>query len=500
MISLIDRARGALLGMAVGEAMGSPLEGLTPEMIEKKAPRIKGFLHPSKTQPSFRVGEFFRAVYEDETQAALAVTEALVRRNGFDIEIFRVQLEELGRPISGNVFGCYRRARRNFRSAVRKMLQGEVWIKCGAHTAGSGAASRGVPLGVWFHDQPAERTRACVEATLITHLDPRACAATAAISEMVALALRSEAAIVKPEEFIAAASEGARRAEDLVAEKYSSALRPGFAGALHQFSEAMALLPELLDLDVDEAFVRIVAMADGKGSRPINLATRGFSLTAVTTAIYFFLTGYESYEDTLLDTISEGGNTDTLGCLVGGLLGALLGEREIPEEWRETMKNAKAVALRGEAMVSKDARNSLAPLVLSEAPLVKPCGKDGKKQRDSRGPGGRDGSFRPRGPSRGGPPRGRDRGGPPPRRGPPGRPPYRDSLDRRDGPPPDRRGPPRGGDRPPYRPADRGAPGPARDGYAPRDPAPRRPLSPPPPSRPPLRRPIRDPDRDREDS
>jgi ADP-ribosylglycohydrolase len=108
MISLIDRARGALLGMAVGEAMGSPLDGLTPEVIEQKASRIKGFLNPVHTQPAARVGEFFRAVYEDETQAALAVTEALVRRNGFDIEMFKSQLEELGRPIAGNPFGMAR--------------------------------------------------------------------------------------------------------------------------------------------------------------------------------------------------------------------------------------------------------------------------------------------------------------------------------------------------------------------------------------------------------
>jgi hypothetical protein len=247
-------------------------------------------------------------------------------------------------------------------------------------------------------------------------------------------------------------------------------LRPGFEPALHQFSEAMAFLPQIIDLDVDEAFVRIVAMAEGKGSRPISLATRGFSLTAVTTAIYFFLTGFDSYEETLLDTISEGGNTDTLGCLVGGLLGAMLGESAIPREWRESLKNANAVALRGEAMVSREARNSLSPLVLSEAPLFKPCGRDRNKGGHGQRGGPPRGGDRQGRDYRGHPPRGGDRGGSD-RRGPPGRGPYRERDDR------DRRGPPSRGPRPggpPRRGPDRRPPPDGRPGFGPRDQGPRR--------------------------
>ena len=43
-MDVLDRARGALLGMAVGEALGAPLEGLEPEMIEEKIGKITGYL------------------------------------------------------------------------------------------------------------------------------------------------------------------------------------------------------------------------------------------------------------------------------------------------------------------------------------------------------------------------------------------------------------------------------------------------------------------------
>ena len=403
-MNMIDRARGAFLGMAIGEALGAPLEGLTPEEIESKAGRVTGFVQASRTQPSHRARRMRRALYEDETQVALAVSEALVRRGGFDANVFKGQLEELGRPIEGNIFGCFRNPRRNFRAAVRRMLAGEDWKACGVSTAGSGAASRGIPLGAWFREDPEGRTKACIEAALLTHLDPRACAATATIADLVALALVTDPDAMEPKDFVEAAIAGARRAEDLLESEYASVLRPGYEHALHQFSECLALLNEILDLDVDEAFGRIVATAADKGSRPITLATRGFSLTAVITAIYFFLTGHDSFEETVLDTVCEGGSTDTLGCLVGGLCGALQGEAKIPEIWRRELKNSDHVAKRGEAMVNQEVHAALGSLVLVEGQLTAVReSSGGRGRRGSRGGGAR-------GPRRGGPPRGGPRG------------------------------------------------------------------------------------------
>jgi hypothetical protein len=114
-MDILDRATGALMGMAVGEALGAPLEGLSPDEIEQKVGRVRGFLDAADTQPKHRSGYFAHSAYEDETQAALATAETLVRNDGFKVEQLKSRLEELGQPVDGNVFGCYRRAQLSHR-------------------------------------------------------------------------------------------------------------------------------------------------------------------------------------------------------------------------------------------------------------------------------------------------------------------------------------------------------------------------------------------------
>lgn len=396
-MDLNDKARGALIGMAVGEALGAPLEGLTRKEIEERVGRITGFLNPARVQPEHRVRHFQPAVYEDETQIALAVAELLSRRGRFDPELFQEKLAELGQPIDGYRFGCFRRAPRNLRIAVRRILSGAGWKESGLHTAGSTAASRGIPLGVYFRERPEERLRAAVESALVTHRDPRAVAATAVLADAVAEALQAEAGGIDGGALAGKLVESARRAEDLLGEEsFQGVDLPDLEATRHQFSEALASLPELLDLDVDEALERIMGQAREKASRPITSATRGFSLTGVVSALYFFLSGLDDYVETVLDTVSEGGSTDSLGCLVGGLAGAYHGVAAVPGDWVGALKNADQLAARAEALVAADGRH-LAPLVLSEAQLTRPVSRP---------------------PRRGAPPR-RSRPGRPPRRGPP---------------------------------------------------------------------------------
>ena len=414
-MDILNRARGALLGMAVGEALGAPLDGLSPEEIEEKVGRIDGFLDPADTQPAYRSGYFTHRAYEDETQVALATAETLVEDAEFQAEGLRSRLEELGRPVEGNAFGCYRRARRNFRTAVRRMLEGAPWQECGVNTAGAGAASRGIPIGIWYRDERDGRLRASVEATLLTHRDPRACAATVSVAEAVAVALAAETSdALRPEAAASAIAASCRDAERLMEEEYSEVLYPGYEPYLHQYSDSASLLSDLVQLDIGPAFERIVKQASEKGSRPITSATRGFSLTAVVSSLYLFLTGLESFEDTVLDTICEGGSADTLGCLVGGLSGALHGVDGIPAEWRGSLKNNEHVDAYGAALVGEGDRAALAPLALTEASVTLPA-PPGLRKRSRRRPDprpsarGRGGAGRRKG--GGGPSMGGGRGG-----------------------------------------------------------------------------------------
>ncbi len=369
-----DRAAGAMVGMAIGEALGAPFEGLTHEEVIERAGRVDGFVDPRQLQSPQRVGHFTPFTYEDDTQVALACADVIVRAGGFTPKAFRDRLVELGAPIDGNAFGCFRRARRNFRLAVRRMLSGLPWEESGINTAGSGACARGIPIGVFHRKDPVALTRAAIEAALVTHKDPRAVAGTVAMAFAVATCVSEGHEKFNAREFAANLSQFVRNAELLMASDYAKILRPEFGPILHQVSDALGSLPEIIKLDVEPAFAMIISVSQGKGSRPITSATRGFVLTTLLTSLYFFLTGQSSYEDTVLDVCAEGGSTDSLACLVGGLLGALHGTQRIPERWRQAVRNLDQVDLRGR-MLDGAPNDGLKSMLLLEAALTPPTQK-----------------------------------------------------------------------------------------------------------------------------
>ncbi|HYC78788.1 MAG TPA: ADP-ribosylglycohydrolase family protein, partial [Planctomycetota bacterium] len=382
-MDITDRAAGALLGMAVGEALGAPIEGLTTEEVLDKVGRVESYLDARRVQPYGRAGYFQRGVYEDETQLALVCADVVIRNGGFKPELFRDRLEELGQPIDGNAFGAFRRARRNFRTSVKRMLKGAPWTETGVNTAGSGAASRGVPIGVYYRDDRDGMVKASVEAALTTHRDPRAVASCAATAAAVAAFLKADPAKVDVKAWCADVAAAARAAEDLAEKDYAAMLAPGSQSCLHDFSDAVSRLPELIELDIEAAFERIIKTAAPRGSRPITSAVRGFALTAVMSSFWFVLTGLESYDATTYDAVSEGGSSDTVGALTGALLGALHGASKIPEPLLAGLKNREQVELRGRILGGAP-REGLKSLLLLEAALTRPAPKP-KKKGDAKG-------------------------------------------------------------------------------------------------------------------
>jgi ADP-ribosylglycohydrolase len=63
---------------------------------------------------------------------------------------------------------------------------------------------------------------------------------------------------------------------------------------------------------------------------------RGFSL--------WCLLNSRTYDDCVLKAVNLGGDTDTTGCVAGGLAGVLYGVGAIPLRWREALAKREEVA------------------------------------------------------------------------------------------------------------------------------------------------------------
>lgn len=66
----------------------------------------------------------------------------------------------------------------------------------------------------------------------------------------------------------------------------------------------------------------------------IAYASEGYVLSSVITAIATVLRSEESFEETVIEAVSLGGDADTLAAMVGGMAGAAAGLEAIPERWR----------------------------------------------------------------------------------------------------------------------------------------------------------------------
>src|SRR6516165_7245449 len=85
-LSRIDRVRGSLLGLAVGDALGAPLEGLTAQQIRTHYGRIKNYVDGVQAWKRKPYRWRLRGLYSDDTQQALALADVLLEWGRIDAD------------------------------------------------------------------------------------------------------------------------------------------------------------------------------------------------------------------------------------------------------------------------------------------------------------------------------------------------------------------------------------------------------------------------------
>ncbi len=280
---------GALLGMAIGDALGMPVSGWTRERIASTVGRVDRFLPLELPDGgSIKAGEF-----TDESEAALCIVESLTVNGGvLDPENIGARFAFLARGES----------RRWMIPSTVSLLEraGEMGYHVPLNEdepATGDVAARGIAIGlahaVGRFDPDALRHEAEV-VTRLSHGSPLAIAATTATAFLVHLAVRKA---VPREQWT---QEAAR-----------------FTGAgtvadqLWRAAEAIKREAPVLDA--------IEAIGTGLDAASV-VAT---ACLAATTAGVF--------EEAVFAAVNAGGATDTRGALAGALAGAFFGASGIPQ-------------------------------------------------------------------------------------------------------------------------------------------------------------------------
>ncbi|MDZ7676037.1 MAG: ADP-ribosylglycohydrolase family protein [Acidimicrobiales bacterium] len=280
---LLDRFRGALVGVAVGDALGSAFEGMPGPIPTASVDR-----HLSAPR---------RAHFTDDTAMTIAVAESLLHVGGLDLD-----------HLAGTFAASHEREPgRGYSSATSRLLRdiaaGANWSQRaaaqfrGQGSLGNGASMRASPFGLWA-DEPRRAGELAGSAATITHTHPLAIDGAAAIAAAVSHAVRHPSG--DPAGVLATALSVTNTAEMVG--------RLDDAGALADAPAA--------------------AVADALG-------TGITALEAVPAAICCHLHHPDSLVDTVRFAISLGGDTDTIAAMATAITGAAVGASAVPLPWAQ---------------------------------------------------------------------------------------------------------------------------------------------------------------------
>lgn len=280
----IDAFTGALMGVAVGDALGNPLEGMPADEIKRRYGHVNDYI--SAQDP--------KGTVTDDTELTMILAESLISQRGCDINDF-------GKRLAAWIEHAHRFGEAT-RDACLRLRQGISPAQSGSDSAGNGAAMRVAPIGLVYHrSDQRDKLLACVEATShVTHIDPRAIAGAAAVAAGVAYCVTTGSvpggSDFTPDAFLDYAADAA--------DEFS-----------REFAIKISGLKRLLDNDTGDVAERI-----GNG---------GFALESVPFALYCFARDPQ-FESAVIAAVNAGGDADTNAAIAGALCGAYAGLNGIP--------------------------------------------------------------------------------------------------------------------------------------------------------------------------
>ncbi len=361
----IDRVRGSLLGMAIGDALGAPLEGLGAQQIRAHYQLVTDYVDGARAWKKKPYRWRMPGLYSDDTQQALALCDVLLAHGRLDVDHLAAIYLEMATP-EGGYAGAHRGVGRSFRQVLAELRRGVPPDRTGQDSAGIGAAMRIAPMGLYFALDPDGMHDAVMAASLMTHRDVRSIAGAHA----VAVAVRRLAAGAKRDpSFLFRVAGDVARAEVRIAAEHAGSVA-SIESHGRSLSQAVAHVESLLDIPRERALAALAEEANRHGAEPTcRRATMGFPPACIPACLYLLLTT-DSFEEALIEVVNLGGDADSTGAILGALAGAHYGAKAIPDRWLAGLQNREGIEARALALVHRSTQGIEIPeLVATEQAL-----------------------------------------------------------------------------------------------------------------------------------
>jgi ADP-ribosyl-[dinitrogen reductase] hydrolase len=286
---LLDRALGAYLGFAIGDALGATVEFMRPREIA----------HSYGVHRDMLGGGWLKLApgqVTDDTTMCLALGEALLAggstamqdfMHGDDALVGRIG-DAYGRWLKAKPVDCGNTCRRGIQ---RYLLEGTLQGPYNPGDGGNGALMRNLPAVLATLGQDAAFEKLSLAQGRLTHNHPFSDSATLGLGALLRLLLG-----------------GAGQVQALAWATQWTADNPVF------------------------------------GYTPYRERATAYVVDTVQTVLHFF-TLHTDFEAALVATVNQGDDADTTGALLGMLAGARCGASQLPRRWLERLQPATLQAI-----------------------------------------------------------------------------------------------------------------------------------------------------------
>jgi ADP-ribosylglycohydrolase len=331
-ISSIERTIGCLLGGAVGDALGAPIEFMS-------ASKIFGYFGPSGISGYVPSSAGRLGWITDDTQMTLFTAEGLIRAevkanmNGGRPDYVGVTTDAYLRWLATQRINAFHSVQKNGwlyktkglhevcapgRTCIHALqrVAPSVSMQAVNDSKGCGGVMRVAPVGLFgyraFLGAGAEKAvfELGCDLARITHGHPTGYLSAGAFSLLISLLM----------------------------------LGNGFEVSIGRVLSVLVVYQghEETSRAIEQA-IALVSTAPGDSVAMTTLGEGWVAEEALAVAIYCGLSFPNDFSKALLLSVNHGGDSDSTGSIVGNLLGALLGVKCIPSEWIEQLELTEVV-------------------------------------------------------------------------------------------------------------------------------------------------------------
>jgi ADP-ribosyl-[dinitrogen reductase] hydrolase len=277
---------GALIGLAVGDALGTTLEFREPGTFQPISDMVGG--GPFNLAPG---------QWTDDTSMAMCLADSLLRCGGFDaVDQMRNYVRWMDEGFWSSTGDCFdvggvvRRAISTFRRTGQGF--------CGPteeNTAGNGSLMRLAPVAMYYEDDGARAVRMAADSSRVTHGTAMAVDACRYFAGLLVGALRGESKAT------------------LLGAHYTP-------------------VPDLWAAEPLHPAIDAVAAGSFHTRQPPAIKGTGFVVQSLEAALWAFATT-KSFAEGALAAVNLGDDADTTGAIFGQIAGAYYGVDGIPSHW-----------------------------------------------------------------------------------------------------------------------------------------------------------------------